>query len=67
MARIYLEDIFQCFPVFRGRFYNKPDTIVKMEILCEQTRKKIRTLKIWRLNKHDSKAGKPNSKLNLVK
>ena len=49
MARIC--EICQCYPVFSGWYYNRPETFVKMEIFCEQTHKKIKKLKSWRLNK----------------
>ena len=49
MAKIC--EICNCYPLFSGWYYNRPETFVKMEIFCEQTHKKIKTLKTWRLNK----------------
>ena len=49
MAKIC--EICNCYPLFSGWYYNRPETFVKMEIFCEQTHKKIKMLKTWRLNK----------------
>ena len=49
MAKIC--EICNCYPLFSGWYYNRPKTFVKMEMFCEQTQKKIKTLKTWRLNK----------------